>query len=171
MLALRPLIALFIKDLVQDSVKEVAKKQIDKTAVETIRKEFLRNVAEGYTREVTHNLSQYVRSLGAASITIEPEGDLDGERLFQSLQSSLKYLEVELENLGPESPVVKYLQKKYGEPSTQTLVGLQPISIASMIAGNDTRPEPWLNRDTEFNELISVQAAEFLNQLLQDELP
>jgi hypothetical protein len=171
MLALRPLIALFIKDLVQDSVKEVAKKEIDKTAVETIRKEFLRTVAEGYTKEVTHNLSQYVRSLGQASVTIEVEGDLDGDRLFQSLQSSLRYLEVELENLGPESPVVKYLQRKYGGGSPETLVGLEPISVASMIADGDARPEPWLNRDTEFNKLMSIQAAELLDQLLQDELP
>jgi hypothetical protein len=169
MLLLKPLIALFIKDIVQNSAKEVAKKEIDKTAIESVRREFLRTVAEGYTREVAHNISQYIQSWGQTSVLIETEGDLDGERLFQSLQSSLKYLEVELENLGPESPVVKYLQRKYGQ--TQTYVGLEPVSVASMIAGSDTRSEPWLNRDMEFNQLISLQAAELLDQLLQDELP
>jgi hypothetical protein len=171
MLLLKPLIALFVTNLVQDSVKEIAKKEIDKTAAEAIRKEFLRTVAEGYTREVTHNISQYVQAWGNTSVIIETEGDIDGERLFQALQSSLRYLETELESLGPDSPAVKYLRKRYGEPSTQTYVGREPMSVASMIAGNDTRSEPWLNRNIEFNRIISLQAAELLDQLLQEELP
>jgi hypothetical protein len=172
MLFLKPLLGLFFKDVVQDAAKKAAENSINELAREQIRREFLRTVAEGFTREVDHNLSQYVRSLGAMSVTIEATEDMDGDRLFSALQSSLRVLETEIETLGPDSPIVRYLREKY-TPDPDLFVGRQPVSMAEMIAGGDRRQQIWLNRsgDIELPESISAEVARLLDSILQDELP
>jgi hypothetical protein len=171
MFIVKPLLGLFFKDVVQDAAKRAAEHSINELAREQIRREFLRTVAEGYTREVEHNLSQYVRSLGAMSVTIEPTADMDGDRLFSALQSSLKTLEAEIETLGPESAIVRYLRDKYN-PEPDLLVGRQPVSMADMLAGADRRQQIWLNRSgtVELPESISAEVARLLDSILQDEL-
>jgi hypothetical protein len=168
---IKPLLGLFFKDVVQDAAKRAAENSINELAREQVRREFLRTVAEGYAREVEHNLSQYVRSLGAMSVTVEATEDMDGDRLFSALQSSLKALEAELETLGPDSPIVRYLKEKYS-PEPDLLVGRQPVSMADIIAGNDTRQQIWLNRtgNVELPESISAEVARLLDEILQDEL-
>lgn len=171
MFTVRPLLGLFFKEVVQEAAKRAAKNSIYELAREQIRREFLRTVAEGYTREVEHNLSQYVKSLGAMSVSIESTNDMDGDKLFSSLQRSLKVLEAEIETLGPDSPVVRYLREKY-TPEPDFFVGRQPISMAEMIAGTDKREQIWLNRsgDIELPESISAEVARLLDDILQEEL-
>jgi hypothetical protein len=170
MIILKPLLGLFFKEVVEDSAKKLAKRSIDNLTQDEIRKQFLRIVAEGYTREVQHNLSQYVQAVGAASVSIEIDEETDSETLFGALQSSLRTLEVELERLGPDSPVSQYLERRYGG-GREIFVGREQVSVARMIAGGDTRQEPWLNRDSNFEKLISLEASRILDQLLDEALP
>jgi hypothetical protein len=172
MLLLKPLLGLFFKNVVQDAAKKAVQNSLNELSREQVRREFLRTVAEGYTREVEHNLSQYVRALGATSVIIEAEGDLTGDRLFSALQSSLKTLEVEIEKQGEGSPIVQYLKRRYGEDQ-DVYVGKKPVSVASMLAKGDSRGQIWLNRsgNIELPESISLEVADLLDQILSDDLP
>jgi hypothetical protein len=172
MLFLKPLLGLFFKDVVQDAAKKAVQNSLNELSKEQIRREFLRTVAEGYTREVEHNLSQYVRALGAASVTIEAEGDLTGDRLFSALQSSLKTLEVEIEKQGENSPIVQYLKRRYGEEQ-DVYVGRESVSVASMFSPGESRQQIWLNRsgNIELPESISREVANLLDQILSEDLP
>lgn len=157
------LLGLFFREILQESAKKIVKEQTTRQLSDSVRVEFLRAVTEGYTKELTHNIGQYVRSLGA--VTVEVSSDNAGERLLSALQTSLRALEIELESQGPESPVIQYLQRRYGEESG-TLVGRESQPVYSMISGYDTRSspdQPWLNRvleeSPEVTEILAEEAA------------
>lgn len=159
---LKSLLGLFIKDVVQDAQRRT----VSSNAQNAVRVEFLRHVTEGFTREISFNISQYVRSLGEMKAEIESENE--GEQLFYKIQSALKSLEVELEELGPESPVAQYLIRKYGE-AEQSYVGRATMSVAAIIATGPPDPSPWLNRAVEsqpVQDMISAEAARLLDRLL-----
>jgi hypothetical protein len=165
------LLGLFIRDVIEDSAKQIAKREAVSQIAESVRAEFLRTVAEGYSRELTHNISQYVRSIEAA--TVEVDSDNYGERLFDSLQSSLKTLEVELERQGPDSPVVRYLQSRYGGQS-ESLVGRRPMPVYATVPGyTKTRDldRPWLNRaqsdSPEINEILATEASRIFDRIFR----
>lgn len=167
---IRPLLSLFVKDIIEESAKGIVKREAISQISESVRREFLRAVAEGYTKEVTHNISQYVRSVSEASVTID--SDNSGEKLFTALQSSLKTLEVELEKQGPDSPVVKYLEDKYGKGSLNSLVGRTPVPIYAMVPGyspNSWESEPWLNRiisdSPEIGEILAEEASRIFDSI------
>ena len=161
MLLIKSILGMFMRDVIEDSVRSVVKREAVSQVAESVRAEFLRTVAEGYSREITHNISQYIRSIEAAQVEID-SGNY-GERLFDSLQSSLKTLEVELERQGPDSPVVRYLQERYGGQS-ESLVGRKPVPVYATVSGytNARDPyRPWLNRvQTDFPEINEILAAE-----------
>lgn len=161
MLLLRPLLGLFIKDVIEDSAKRMAANQIRAQASEAIRVEFLRAVAEGYTRELTENISQYVKAVGAASALID--SDNGGEKLFNSFQRSLKTLEAKLEEQGEDSAVIKYLREKYSRP--KSLVGRPTQPVYATVTGFSERnwsDQPWLNRiqkeSPEIGEILAQEA-------------
>ena len=170
---LKPLLGLFLRDVIEDSVKSISKREATSQLAESVRQEFLRTVAEGYSREVTHNISQYVKSVEAANVIIS--SDNTGERLFTALQKSFKDLEAELEQQGPDSPVIRYLQEKYGDDSG-SVVGRKPQPVYSTIAGFSNTSDadrPWLNRvlsdDPEIGEILAAEAAELFERLFAAE--
>ena len=171
MLPLKAVLGLFIRDIIEDSAKQIVKREAVSQIAESVRAEFLRTVAEGYSREITHNISQYVKSIEAATVEIDSENY--GERLFNSLQSSLKTLEVELERQGPDSPVLRYLQERYGGQS-ESLVGRKPVPVYATVSGytNARDPyRPWLNRaQTDFpeiNEILATEASRIFDRIFR----
>jgi hypothetical protein len=173
MIIIKPLLGLFVKNIVEESQKKILKSESVLQLGEGVRKEFLRTVAEGFTREVAHNLSQYVKSVGEMSVSIAAAGN-DGERLFTALQTALKQLEVELEEQGPDSPVIAYLTRKYGERSDQALVGRPTRSVADMLGDKDAFADrPWLNRtlaSPDATEFLSAEASRIFERLLADQV-
>jgi hypothetical protein len=156
---LRPLLALFLRDVIQDSAKDILKREAVSQISEEVRREFLRTVAEGYTREVTHNISQYVKSVAEASVEID-SGNY-GEKLYTSLQQSFKDLEAELESQGPDSPVIRYLQEKYGQRE-ESVVGREPRPIYSLYTEPTDSSRPWLSRvesDPVVSDILAAEAA------------
>lgn len=173
MLLIKSILGMFMRDVIEDSVRSVAKREAVAQLSESVRVEFLRTVAEGYTREVTHNIGQYVRSVEAMSVVVS--SDNTGERLYTALQSSLKNLEVELERQGPDSPVIKYLQEKYGGRDTASVVGLQQLPVYSMLSGyseSDQADQPWLNRamadSPEIGEILATEASRIFDRLFSE---
>ena len=177
MLLLKSILGMFMRDVIEDSVRSVAKREAVAQLSESVRVEFLRTVAEGYTREVTNNIGQYVRSVEAMSVVVS--SDNTGERLYTALQSSLKNLEVELERQGPDSPVIKYLQEKYGgrddRANAYSVVGLQQRPVYSMLSGyseSSQSDQPWLNRamedSPEIGEILATEASRIFDQLFSD---
>jgi hypothetical protein len=165
----KPLLELFIKDVINESIKTTLKTQAIAQLADSTRTRFLKVVAEGYTKEVAHNLSQYVRSVESATVTVT--SDNQGERLFLALQSALKSLEVELEQQGPDSAIVKYLKSKYGEPA-ESLVGRKPMPVYTTVAGfssTEYADQPWLNRviseSPAINEILSNEASRLFDRL------
>lgn len=170
MLLIKSILGMFMRDVIEDSVRSVAKREAVAQLSESVRVEFLRTVAEGYSREVTHNIGQYVRSVEAISVVVS--SDNTGERLYNALQSSLKTLEVELERQGPDSAVVQYLQEKYGGRDTSSVVGLQQLPVYAMLSGyseSDQADQPWLNRamadSPEIGEILATEASRIFERL------
>lgn len=160
---LKSLLGLFIQDVVKDAHQNIAKREALAQLGEGARREFLRHVSEGFLRETEFNFSQYIRSVGRVSAEIESEGN-EGERLFQQIQSALRQVEIELEEMGPDSPVAQYLLRRYGA-STQSFVGRESASISSMFG--IPAPVPWLNKpDESVNEMIAEEASRILKELL-----
>lgn len=173
MLLIKSILGMFMRDVIEDSIRSVAKREAVAQLSESVRVEFLRTVAEGYTREVTHNIGQYVRSVEAMSVVVS--SDNTGERLYTALQSSLKSLEVELERQGPDSPIIKYLQEKYGGRDTASVVGLQQRPVYSMLSGyseSAQSDQPWLNRamadSPEIGEILATEASRIFDRLFSD---
>lgn len=141
---IKSLLGLFMRDVVVDAQRRVAQNESTNQLREAVRQEFLRHVTEGFSREVAHNISQYVRSVGAVEVEIGPsEGE--GDRLFSALQNALVALEVELEQMGPGSPVSQYLVRKYG--SEELYTGRQSQTVASMymVTDDDNGDDPVLD--------------------------
>jgi hypothetical protein len=168
---IKSLLGLFIRDIIEDSAKQIAKREAVSQIAESVRAEFLRTVAEGYSRELTHNISQYVKSIEAA--TVEIDSGNYGEQLFDSLQSSLKSLEVELERQGPDSPVIRYLQSRYGGQS-ESLVGRKPMQVYATVSGYTKARDPnrpWLNRaqsdSPEINEILAIEASRIFDRIFR----
>lgn len=171
MLPIKAVLGLFVRDIIEESAKQIVKREAVSQIAESVRAEFLRTVAEGYSRELTHNISQYVRSIEAAQVEID-SGNY-GEKLFDSLQSSLKSLEAELERQGPNSPVVRYLQERYGNQS-ESLVGRKPMPVYATVSGYNERRDPtrpWLNRIQsdypEINEILATEASRIFDRIFQ----
>lgn len=169
-MVIKPLLGLFVKDIIEESAKDIIKREAVKQIAESARREFLRTVAESYTRELTHNVSQYVRSIGSASV--EVSSDNAGEDMFFFLQSALRTLEIELERQGPDSPVVRYLQKRYGEYKRSTYVGMENRPVYTMVPGYSDKQDPdqpWLNRilqsDALVGEILATEAARLFDLL------
>ena len=165
---IKTILELFIKEVVEESIKNAVKVQALKQLGESTRVEFLKIVAEGFTKEVSHNLSGYAKSLGA--INVEVSSDNSGERLFLSLQSALKSLEVELEKQGEGSPIVNYLRSRYGE-KRESLVGRPVRPIYSLYTPKSVDPtRPWLNRtetaSPNIGEFLAQEASRLLENLL-----
>lgn len=162
------ILGLFIKEVVEESIKTTIKSAAVKQIGEAARVELLRAVAEGFTKEISHNLSGYVKSLGAISVNIS--SDNSGEKLFFSLQSALKTLEVELEKQGEGSPVINYLQSRYGK-SSESFVGRPVQSIYSLYSSRSVdHLRPWLNRvetaPPNVGEFLAQEASHLLDELL-----
>lgn len=170
MLFLRPLIGMFVKDVIEDSAKKMLANQIRSQATEAIRVEFLRTVVEGYTKELTYNLSQYVRAVGESSALIDSNNG--GEKLLKSFQIALKKLESELEEQGEDSPVIKYLKQKYSDQSPGTVVGLPTTPVYMTVKGfseANWADQPWLNRvlksSPEIGDILADEAAKIFDTL------
>lgn len=159
-----------MKDVIEESARSIIKKEAVNQLSDSVRVEFLRAVAEGYTKELSHNISQYVKSLEAASVEISSENY--GEKLMTSLQRSVKTLEHELEKQGPDSPVIVYLKEKYKEGQTTSLIGRKSSKVYETIPGfsfSAWRDQPWLNRiisdSPEIGEILAKEASRLFDEL------
>jgi hypothetical protein len=165
---LRPLLALFLRDIIDDSAKQILKREAVSQVADSVRQEFLRTVAEGYAREVTHNISQYVRSVEAVSVEISSEGY--GEKLYTAFQKSLKDLETKLEQQGPDSPVIKYFEEKYGKRE-ESVVGRKPKPVYTMFSGPIDANRPWLSssvlrtEDSAISDILANEAARLFDRI------
>ncbi len=170
MLPLKALLGLFMKDVIQESAKSIVKKGVTDQVSDVLRKQLIKAVFEGYTKELNHNIVQYVKAIGEASVTVS--SDNKGEKLFFALQSSLRQLESELEKQGPNSPVAKYLEAKYGRRSS--LVGREAQPAYMFIPGvrvdkGSWSDRPWLNKilesSPEVGEILAVEAVRIFDTL------
>lgn len=175
MLLVKSILGLFMRDVIEDSARSIAKREAVAQLAESVRAEFLRTVAESYTREVTHNIGQYIKSVEAMSVVVS--SDNTGERLYAALQSSLKTLEVELERQGPDSPVIKYLQERYGEreeigTSASSVIGRKSQPVYAMLSDyseSSQADQPWLNRvlaeSPEIGEILAAEASRIFDRI------
>lgn len=171
---LKPLLAMFAQDLIQESAKQIVKSQVTQQMSDSIRVEFLRLVSESYSREVTYNISQYIKSIETASVEISSGNK--GEELYEKFQKTLGDLAAELEQQGPESPVTKYLQEKYGS-FENSVVGLSATPVYSIVSGfnsNNSPDQPWLNRvlarDQEVGDILAAEASRIFDRIFSTEV-
>lgn len=166
---IQSLLGSFVKDVIHKSAADLAKREAVAQVAESLRIKLLKSVTEAYTKEVAHNISQYVKSLGEASVSIS--SDNSGEKLFNSFQKSLKDLEAKLEQQGPDSPVIKYLQEKYGN-RTESLVGRKTQPVYATVKGfssNAWSDKPWLNTvaqsSPDIGEMLAQEASIIFDEL------
>ena len=171
---IKPLLSLFIRDLLSESIEKVVRREAVSQIAESVREEFLRTVAESYSREITHNISQYVKSIEAANVIVS--SNVSGEKLYGVFEKSIRTLEKELETQSPDSPVIKYLTEKYkSRQESQSVVGLKPKPVYTMVPGyseSSYYESPWLNRvfseSPEIGEILADEALRIFNRLFSE---
>jgi len=164
---MNPLLSTLVIDVVEQSLKQIIKSAVIGQAQEAVRVEFLRTVTDGFTKEISHNLSNYVNSIG--SMTAEVDSNNEGDKLFLKLQRSLKGLESQLEKGGENSPILQYLKNKYGAGKESTLVGLEAKPVYSLYTSPKVdENRPWLSRISAPQKSIEDYLALEANRLLED---
>lgn len=165
-------------------VLEIAKGQIMQAQMEGVRKAMLSHVAEKYTEEVEHNLSQYIRALGEASVSMEYEGK-PGEAFIMRAESAVKELEGYLEAQNPNGAVIQFLQRRYKEEGVRIISGRlyaghyvnrQSEGIYTVLnrmgyAGAVDRRKPWLSgaKTTEgLENMLADAALEIFNVMFEN---
>jgi hypothetical protein len=168
---LKSLLGMFMKDIIEDSAKAMVKNGIASQVSEVLRKQLIKTIYDSYTRELNYNITQYVKAVGETSVTISSGNK--GEDLFYDLQSSLVKLELELEKQGPNSPVLRYLEKRYGRRTT-SYVGREAQPAYMSIPGVEVdrgawSNRPWLNRvlseSPEVGEVLAAEAVRIFETL------
>jgi len=135
--------------------EESARAEIARRTLEEIRKQMLALVAQEFTREIAYNASQYVRSVGAASVSIEPEGN-PGETLERKFQTSVKKFKEWVDSQPNDSPVVNYLLRKYG--TRRSYVGRTAVKPYETL-GLTAKTGYWTKPDKNISEMINSAAA------------
>lgn len=138
--------------------QQAAQAELAKQSMEQFRKYMLSVVAQEFTKEIAFNASQYVKSVGAASLTIEPDEGLS-DNLEKRFQTALRDFKDWVDAQPKNSPVVEHLLQKYGvnEKSYMGRAVMRPWQVL----GGSARPEPWLNRsgtDQRVNDMINAVA-------------
>lgn len=171
---LMPLLAMFARDLISDVAKQAVKQQVTMDMSDSVRVQFLNLVANSYTEEIAHNISQYVKSIEAVSVEISSGNG--GEKLFGKLQKTLGDLSSELEQQGPDSPVIQYLQERYGNKSS-SVVGRAATPIYTLVSGYSKVSDPstpWLNRvvanDDKIGDILASEASRVFDKLFASEI-
>jgi hypothetical protein len=101
---------------------ETAKSQLLKNSMQQAREAMLAHVAEQYTREVEHNISQYIRALADSNVEIEFKGK-PGEALIMRAESAVEELENYLDAQNPDGAVIQFLKRRYLEEGVNIITG------------------------------------------------
>lgn len=160
-----------VNELLKSMVKDLVLQALKTAAIGQAHNILLSSVAERYTKEVRHNMSNYISSVALSNIEVDSEGS--GEKLFYKLQQSLKILETEIEKQGENSPILRYLKEKYGEKSSSIVVGLKPQPIYSLYTEKSTDPDrPWTDRSSKqkgIGEYIASEASLIMDRLMSSQ--
>jgi hypothetical protein len=103
-------------------ILETAKSQLLKQSMQSAREAMLAHVAEQYSREVEHNISQYIQALGAANAEVEFRGK-PGEAFITRAEGAISELELYIEKQNPDGAVIQYLQRRYKEEGVKIISG------------------------------------------------
>jgi hypothetical protein len=103
-------------------ILENAKSQLLKQAMQNAREAMLAHVAEQYSREVEHNISQYIQALGAVQAEVKFRGK-PGEAFINRAESALSEFEIYLSAQNPDGAVIQFLQRRYKEEGIRIFTG------------------------------------------------
>lgn len=163
---------------------ENAKSHLLKTSMNQAREAMLAHVAEQYSREVEHNVSQYIRSLEAAEVEIEFQGK-PGEALIMRAQAAVDELEGYLDAQNPDGAVIQFLKRRYTEEGVRIISGrlyaghyvnrrsqgtYEVLNRMGYAAAVDKR-KPWLTGDKTVQgveEIVSKAALEMFEMMFED---
>lgn len=156
--------------IVEKEFYDQLKRQAVQQSLEMVRRQMLAEVANQFSKEVAYNAAQYIRALGAASVTIEVEGD-PGEVIEQRFKKSVDKFEKWVDSQPPDSPVVTSLLEKYGvkKSGVYSYVRQQTVPIWQSIG--KPRKEYWLdrtNQGVDISDFLSENAARIFNRLLSE---
>jgi hypothetical protein len=146
--------------------EESARAEIARRTLEEIRKQMLALVAQEFIREIAYNASQYVRSVGAASVSIEPEGN-PGEALERKLQTSIRKFKEWIDSQPNDSPVVSYLLRKYGTTTgtRRSYVGRSSMKPYQTL-GLTAKTGYWTKPDKNISEMVNSVAVRIFEETM-----
>lgn len=155
--------------IVEKQFYEQVKRDLVAHSLESIRRYLLAEVASQFSKEVAYDTAQYVRAIGASSVTIEVEGN-PGEILESKFKKSVEKFEEWIDSQPADSPIVTSLLQKYGQVKSgpASYVNRSPTPVWKMLNAKP-RKEPWLNRvsaRSDISDLLSQKATDMFNQLL-----
>lgn len=155
--------------IVEKQFYEQVKRDLVAHSLESIRRYLLAEVASQFSREVAYDAAQYVRALGAASVTIEVEGE-PGQIIETKFKKSVEKFEQWVDSQPADSPIVTALLQKYGQKRSgpTSYINRPPQPVWQMLNAKP-RKEPWLNKvsaRSDISDLLSQHATEIFNQLL-----
>jgi hypothetical protein len=162
---------------------ETAKSQLLKNSMEKAREAMLAHVAEQYSREVEHNISEYVRALADSNVEVSFEGK-PGEALIMRAESAIDELEGYLDAQNPDGAVIQFLKRRYSEEGVRIISGrlyaghyvnrtgqgkYEVLNRMGYAAAVDKR-KPWLtgNKTVQGVQDIISQAAVEMFELMFD---
>ncbi len=156
--------------IIEKEFYDQLKRQAVQQSLEMVRRQMLVEVANQFSREAAYNTAQYIRALGAASVTIDFEGD-PGEQIEQRFKKSIDKFEKWIDSQPPDSPVVTSLLEKYGvkKSGVSSYVRQQPVPIWQSLG--KPRKEYWLdrtNQGVDISDFLSEHAARIFNKLLSE---
>lgn len=149
--------------------QQAAQAELAKQSMEQFRKYMLAVVAQEFTKEIAFNASQYVRSVGAASLTIETDEGLS-DNLEKRFQTALRDFKDWVDAQPKNSPVVEHLLHKY-RVNENTYVG-RTVMRPWQVLGASPRPEPWLNRsgaEKRINDMVNEVALRIFDQAFSNQ--
>lgn len=87
-----------------------------------VRTSIIEHVTERYSKEVEHNVSEYIQALGKAEVEVKFQGR-PGEAIISRAESAFKELELYIQKQNPDGPVIEYLQRRYKEEGIRIITG------------------------------------------------
>lgn len=145
----------------QPQILEATKANVAQKYLKGAQAEVLKQVTEQYTRELEHNITQYILALEAAEVEVSYAGK-PGEAFANKAKHAIDELSTWIEAQNPDGAVIKYIKRRYKEEGigiiTGTLYGAhvvqrrgqgvyEMLNTAGYAAAVDKR-RPWLTGKT-----------------------
>lgn len=156
--------------VIEKQFYEQVKRDLVAHSLESIRKQLLVGVVSEFSKEIAYDTAQYIRALGAASVTIEVEGD-PGRIIEDRFKESVEEFEEWIDSQSVDSPIVTALLQKYGQKKSgpASYINRSPQPVWQMLNAKP-RKETWLNRvsaRSDISDILSQRATDIFNQLLR----